>query len=52
LLLKGGTLKETTDGSWDLEDGFEAHRNMVFGDRKTIERINSFFLLPEEENQT
>ena len=42
LLLKGGTLKETTDGSWDLEDNYETHHNMVFGDRKTIECINYF----------
>ena len=43
LLLKGGTLNETDSGSWDLEEGYENHRNYIFGDRKTIECISSFF---------
>ena len=43
LLLKGGTLNETDSGSWDLEESYENHRNYIFGDRKTIECISSFF---------
>ena len=51
LLLKGGTLKESNMGSWDLEEGYDKHRNYIFGNRKTIECINLFFLRHVKENQ-
>ena len=50
LLLKGGTLNETNLGSWDLEEGYENHRNYEFGDRKPSSASIRFFLQYVAEN--
>lgn len=37
LLINDGTMHEADFGEWLCEQGYDAHQNTIFGDRKSIE---------------